>query len=513
MEFTNRVKEFFGFKERPQFEQTAPATWPNYPLLTPWVFNRDNAIDYKAEVGDLSSSSLVMAVVNWTGTQLTEAPVVVQKPAKNNVLEIDLGNPAADILANPNPFDIFDNYCGVMSLDWWIPGNHFWYLARNGAGQVVELWYLPSFMVEPRWPNDGRSPEVPAGTKDAFITHYQYSVPGVDPVLYPASDILHIKRSIDPLNRRKGIGAFGPVVREIFGDNAIGNLTATLMKNMGMVPYVISPKEQQSLTPTEAEAVKEKFILKTQGPNVGQPIVNAIPMDITKLGLNPSELDLSKLRMIPESRVAAVTGIPAAMLQFMVGLENGTSYASYKEARQQGYESVVIPIQRTIARQLTKQLLPEFDRTKGAVYAFDITQVRVLQEDRDSLYKRAVLALSQGGLSRNEFARSLGKEAPDKEEIFYVPNNVTPMTQDLIEQTAAEKPEPPVAAPVVDPNALSKFADMDRMMEEMEEEMKGFTPSSEEEPKRVHIGYKLKNVEGVPADTTVEITVNRKDDK
>jgi len=479
MEFLNKVQNLFSFKgDRPKFDKSP--SWENsWQWLTPRLFNTGATIDYRGEVGPLEDSSLVMAVVNWTGTQFTEAPPVVQKPAKEGSHETVVGHEATELLLRPNPHTIFEDYCGVMSLDWWIVGNHYWYKVRDGSGKVIELWYLPSYMVEPRWPDDGASPPVPnEGNLDSFISHYEYTVPGSDPVLYPAADIIHFKRFVDPTNRRKGIGAFGSVIREIYGDNAVGAFTATLMRNMGMVPYLLSPKETGvSITETAANAIKDNWLAKTRGANIGLPMVNAIPLQVDKLGLNPEELDLSKLRMIPESRVAAVTGIPAAMLQFMVGLENGTSFAAYREARQQGYESVVIPIQRIMARQLTAQLLPEFDKTKGSRIYFDTSQVRVLQEDRDALYKRAVLALSAGGISRNQFAASLNKPLPDKEEIFYVPNTVKPMTQELIEETAGEIPEPPPPAPVVDPNALAKFADMERMFEALETEMKGFAPN------------------------------------
>lgn len=468
-----KIQHFFGFKgdQPPKYDQGLyRPTWHR-----PWIINRDVSIDYRTEVGKLDDSSLVMAVVNWTGTQLPEAPPVVEHPGPDNAMEVDWGNPAADILRRPNRHHVWADYCGAIALSWWVDGNVYFYKVRDATGKVIELWYLPHFLVEPRWPNDGRGPEVPlAGNPDPFLSHYQYNVPGSEPVLYEANDIVHVKRFVDVCDPRRGIGAFGAVVREIYGDNAVAAFSATLMRNMGMVPYLLAPKESGvTINETEANAIKDSWLSKTRGANIGLPVVNTIPLEVTKLGLNPDELDLSKLRMIPESRIAAVTGIPAAMLQFMVGLENGTSFAAYREARQQGYESVIIPIQAAIAEHLTWQLLPDFDKTVGARYAFDVSQVRVLQEDRDALYKRAVLALQAGGISRNQFAASLSKPPPDKEEIFYVPNTVTPMTQELIEETAKEVPEPP-PAPVVDPNALAKFADMERMFEELETQMKGF---------------------------------------
>lgn len=470
----------FKSADRPDFGQSYAHnslgdTW----RFTGWGWNKwKGGIDYTAEVGSLDESSLVMAVVNWTGTQLPEAPPVVQKPGKDGALEPDWGNPVADLIRRPSPFFTWGNLCLPISLSWWVDGNIYLKKVRAVGNQVVELWYLPHFMVEPRWPGDGRAPEVPTSGKNkatnGFLSHYEYKVPGKTPELINVADMIHLKRGMNLADPRRGIGAFDSVIREIYGDNAVATFSATLMKNMGMVPYLLSPKENDvSLGEPEAEAIKEKWLQRTTGANIGMPIVNAIPLEVTKLGFNPQELDLSKLRMIPESRIAAVTGIPAAMLQFMVGLENGTSFAAYREARQQGYESVIIPIQSDIAEQLSWQLVTEIDKTPGAKLIFDTSNVRVLQEDRDSLYKRAVDALRNGGTSRNQFMASLGKPPVDKEEIYYVPSMSTPMTAEKIAEVAANmEPAPEPAA--IDPASLAKFLEMERMFEGLESQMKNF---------------------------------------
>lgn len=446
-----------------------------------WGWNRSRwgtDIDYAGEVGRLDSSSLVMAVVNWTATQLPEAQPVVQRPGKDGALEPDWGNPAADIIRRPNPFTVWADDCGALSVSWWIDGNVYFYKVRDVAGQVQELWYLPHFLVQERFPGDGKTPEVPTTgpnrAQNGYLSHYEYRVPGKAPVLYPISDILHIKRGKDLNNPRRGIGAFDSVIREIYGDNKAALFAATILKNMGIVVPIMSPKDKEvQIDLAKANELKEQWIRGTTGDNVGKPIIQTIPVDVTKFAFSPQELDLKELRKVPESRIAAVTGIPAAMLQFLVGLENGTSFAAYAEARRQGYESVVIPIQSAIAEQLTWQLLPDFDKTPGAKFIFDTSNVRVLQEDRDALYRRATLALGSGGISRNQFAASLSKPPPDKEEIFYVPAMVTPMTQERIEETASGEVEAP---PPPDPTMteIAKMADIDRAIAYLNEQADRF---------------------------------------
>lgn len=456
-------------------------TYPDIPYrYSPWSRHRTTQIDYKSEVGNLDSSSLVMAVVNLTSTQLPEAQPVVQQPGEKNAYETIWGHEACDLIRRPNPFTTWAEDCAVLSLSLWIDGNFHWYKQRDNQGRVIALWYLPCHLMKTRWPGDGGDPVVPTTgpnkAENDYLSHYQYSIPGKAPVLYKQSDVVHLKRGKNPDNPRNGWGAFGPVISEVYGDNKAALFTATILRNMGIVVPMLSPKgEGVTISETAALSLKEKWVQQTTGDNVGIPIVATLPIEPHKFAFSPQELDLKELRKVPESRIAAITGIPAAMLQFLVGLENGTSYAAYREARMQCYESVIIPIQTALAEQLTWQLLPEFEAPKGARLTFDVSTVRVLQEDRDALYRRTTSALSSGGITVNQFLASLGKPTVDGMDIHFVPSLATPMTTErLIEKANEEPAEPLEPVSPVDAAALAKFAELERWFEGLEAQMKGF---------------------------------------
>src|ERR1044071_5967081 len=72
--------------ERPNFGQGSYSSWSSS-----WNWNRRPDINYRGELGDLSGSSLVMAVVNWTGINLAEALPVVFYPDGKGVPQIDPG--------------------------------------------------------------------------------------------------------------------------------------------------------------------------------------------------------------------------------------------------------------------------------------------------------------------------------------------------------------------------------------------------------------------------------------
>lgn len=456
--------------ERPDFGRAqgwSDYHWTSWPSAT--------ATSRRQDLGRLDGSSLVMAVANYTGISLAEALPVVTKPDGKGAQQVDAQHPGADLIRRPNPFSIWADYCLVLGFEWWM-GNFYLKKVRNIAGQVVELWHIPNHLVEPRWPGDGGNPAVPLDEADnTFLTHYQYNQPGKASVLIKRADIVHIKRGVCADNPRKGAGVWDGVLEELYGDNAVARFSAQIMKNMGMVQYLLSPKEGASVTPEQAMHIKQRWIQLSTGENANTPMVNPVPIDAVKLGFSPDELDLSKLRNVPESRIAGVTGIPAIVLQYIVGLEHGHYGAAYEQARQQGYENVIIPIQNHLSEDLTWQVLPDIDSTPGARFGFDITKVRVLQEDRDALYRRESEALRSGGLTFDQYLVSLGKEPLGEPlgSVRLIPSTSTPMTPDKLAQLAADMTPKPEPQPI-DPASLAKFADMDRMMQAMESQMQEF---------------------------------------
>jgi hypothetical protein len=435
-----------------------------------------SAVDYRREVGALDGHSLVACVFNYTGTRLPEARPVIRRVNKAGDVAIDPLHPLAQLIRRPNKHHVWANYSHAASVDWWVDGGVRFKKVRSITGQVVELWHIPHYLIRPRWPGDNGSPPVPreAGL-DPFISHYQFDVPGKAPELWPAADVLHLKRGPLMENRRTR-SPLEPLVKELYGDDKMAQFTAAIMRNMGIQVPVISPKDKEvRVDATKAAAMKESWLRKTTGDRAGEPIVLSEPIDFEKVGFSPKELDLSMLRLIPESRVAAVLQIPATTLGLLVGLQNGTSYASSEQARQQGYEEVIIPLQTTWAEEINWQLKPEFDDLDDAEFWFDTSNVRVLEEDKDALVKRESEVFRSGGSTIDQYFTAIGKKpvGPPLGDIRMVPGLSTPMSPERLIAMATEVQPKPEPQPI-DPASLAKFADLERWFEGLEQQMKGF---------------------------------------
>lgn len=479
-----KLAQFLGYKsalseQRPSY---AVSNWfNNYPRWTRWFRRPDTQINYADEVGPMPESSLFAAVVNFVGTCLAEPnPAIATETEGGDDKKFDYKHAVIKMIRRPNPYFIWADYCQALAAALFDDGNCYFKKVRSAGGKVIEFWYLPYMLVEPRFPGDRKSPAIDENDVEEgreFLSHYQYNRPnGLTPILYPARDIIHIKRGVNDDFPQKGVGVFRPLVREVYGDNAAALFTATIMRNMGWVRHIISPKSDKDgsgfIDETQAKAIKEGFQRQTTGDAAGGALINSIPVDVKEMSFSPSELDLSGMRKMFESRVAAVTGIPAPVLQFLVGQENGTSYASYEQARKQAYESCIIPLLAHLQEDFTFQLLSEFDAKDNQYVEFNVDEVRVMQEGEDTAHKRATDDFKSGAVTVDEYRSDIGKKPVGGElgKLYFVPSLVSPQTA---EQLLAE-PDPNQPAPAsIDP-ALAKLVDMDAYLQSLERQMASF---------------------------------------
>ncbi len=367
----------------------------------------NTSVDYKSETGDLTQNRLIMAAVNFMGRTLPEAALEVVQMKPDGTNKVVFNHPLAKLFARPNKFMAGDLLWKSLGLSWIISGNVYFYKVRNKLGEVIELWYLPHFAVEPRWSGNN------------FIDYYAYSADGREYQLKP-SDVIHLRNGIDPHNTRMGLSDIASALREIYTDNEAANFSALLMKNSGVPPFALVPKADiTGLKQDDVARLQNAFQRKISGDERGKPAVSTRAFDIVKTGFSPEELDLSALRRLPEETIASLIGIPAIVLQFGAGLERST-YSNYAEAREAAYESVIVPLWRYIAAELSAQLLPDYEKSERLEVYFNTSKVRVLQDDENKLYIRVGTAYRNGFIRRSEARSKTGYPVEADDEVYFV---------------------------------------------------------------------------------------------
>lgn len=389
-----------------------------------WGFLGGTNFDYAGAVGRTAhQNSAVVAVVGWIARNFPEAPVRIVRLNASPAQTGDAYIPSSAtglgamlrLLEHPNNW-----YSGVLQwmatlVDWCFTGNAYWIKVRNpNTGRVEQVWWAPSWMMEPRWDPD---------RDDQFIGWYEYSVEG-NLYGYRPEDVVHFRDGIDPYNTRKGLSRLGSLMREIYTDDEASNMTASLMRNLGVPGVVISPANTTGPMGriADPEQVKDTFMEKFSGDKRGEPMVMSTPTEIKVLSWSPQQMDLRSLRKIPEERISAVYGVAAIVAGLGAGLDRST-FNNFEEARKAAYTEAIIPAQRLFAAELEVQLLPEYGNTDGTDVFFDWKMATAMQENAGDVWKRYSDAAVKGLLTRGAFKRAVGEPLQADDDVYIIPNN------------------------------------------------------------------------------------------
>jgi HK97 family phage portal protein len=385
----------------------AAATAMTFTGSAPWapLFLGRTNFDYRKHVRDGRHNSIVISCLNWVMRTFPEAPL--------EVLDLDeeeiVGHEMVSLIETPNDFYSGETLWQATVADYNADGNAYWIKIRNGYGEPIQLWWAPSSMMEPRWSNDGST----------YITHYEYSPNGVPRRIEP-DDVVHFRFGLDPENVRKGLSPLKSLLREIFTDDEAANFSASVLRNLGVPGVIISPaSEDVMVLEDDSEAIKAGYKETFSGDNVGEPMVLSGPAAVNVVSWSPEQMSMELLRRVPEERISGAMGVPAIVAGLGAGLDRST-FANMAEARDMAYESNIAPTQRVFASTIKTQLLREWEPNLDEhLVRFDLTRVRVLQEDQNALWERVNTGV-QGGWLTVARAKQLVGETPDPADAVYL---------------------------------------------------------------------------------------------
>jgi HK97 family phage portal protein len=392
------------------------------------------------EIGDGTANSAVVACLNVLATSFAEPMLqVVKRDQKFGDREVDYKHPVAELYRRPNEFmsaSLLSHYI-VISIS--AHGDAFIYKNRNSQGKVVGLVPLMPELVSVR------------GNESKLITHYEYFAHGSssgEPMKIKNEDVIHIRQGIDPNDHRRGHAPLKSILRELIGDEAAGQYASALLTNLAVPGVVLSPRNDAMGGPTreEAEAIAQSYKQKFGGANRGSPMVLSGSMAVEVVSFSPDQMKLQELRRLPEERVSAVLGVPAILAGLGAGLDAAT-YNNTAELREFFTEQKLVPLWKTVANELTHQLLiPDFN-DPSLMCDYDVMNVRALQTDMDALYKRVNMGVSGGWITIGEARKVVGLDVDDRHEVYLRPLNMLQVPADgsepIVEESNEESDEEP----------------------------------------------------------------------
>ena len=168
----------------------------------------------------------------------------------------------------------------------------------------------------------------------------------------------------NPANPWLGVSPLAALAPEIWINREATRMTAALLKNMGQVGIAVIAKPLEGgdqISEDDAKAMKKYLREAYSGSNRGDSMFIEFPAEIHGGELvDPDMMHPKTIFDYVQEMVCSIYRLPAAVLQFGVGLEAATQNATMVQLEKQAWETGILPVQWALASQIGRQLLPSF---------------------------------------------------------------------------------------------------------------------------------------------------------
>ena len=375
-----------------------------------WWWTPAGAMRQISDVKDGSANSITQASLIALTDAFSEAPVQVVQEVEDGQEEAVIGHPLPALIDRPNPFMTSDLLWHYYMWSTRIEGNAYLFKARaEFSKEVLELWPLRPDLVEPHTPDND---------PNAFIDYFSYRPRGMEQKI-PVEDIVHLRIGLDPTNHRKGYGPIKAVLKEVLADEEASRFATALLSNMAIPGVFLAPKEGE-IGPDKDQAIAIKAgWQETFGKDrQGEPLVSDSPLVPTIVAFSPEQMDFKTLRRVPEERITAVLRVPAIIAGMGSGLEATSGQAESNTLLKFFTQTTIKTDWRRVGRQLTWNLLPDFNPSPGQRVEFDLGEVGALQENQGDIFTRADQGVRSGWLTVAEGKRMVGIEPKPTDDVY-----------------------------------------------------------------------------------------------
>lgn len=299
-------------------------------------------------------------------------------------------HPFMRVLERPNP--ILDKSGLYLLTITYLQGTGqaYWHKHFNPAGELTELWPLPSQYVTPIY------------GEGTIIDEYELRM-GRAVKTFPREDIAHF-RIPSPLDTISGFGNLRGILESAELDIRMIEYERAVFDNMAVPDILISAKGDTA--PQQLEALRDEWEQEYKGhTRRGKAAAVPFPIDVTQLSFKNRDLEFDKGKIAIRDKIAAGFGVPIPILT-----STSTTFSNMDIGVQLWMRNKIQPLLVLLASTINHDIMPHYNPTAEDVgkdkvpertpwfIAFD----NPVPEDLTSQNERDVADLGAGVVIINE---------------------------------------------------------------------------------------------------------------
>lgn len=340
----------------------------------------------------------------WRAQKLAEAPLmVVEEDQDDGSEEWISDHELAPVLDMPNPdFDMGDLIERTSRyLD--NEAEALWTIDRDRADRLARLTPFSRSEFEVKRTADRIYGEFVVTTANGKKT-------------FPADQVVYFRDGVDGWNDR-GRSRLDHAMHWLrLGEKARATVR-DLLNNSVWPSLVHVPDAAWNPTKENLDRLQEDLNDYGMPGNQGKAIALIGGGNVTQLSARIRDLVPTEVLDRVESIVAAVSGVPAVVLQFQIGLEN-SPWSNMPTARRMAYDDTIAPTWRKWERLITRQLLRLVDEDTTHFVRFDKSKVSALAIDRVEAATIASMMGTQASLNERRDVLGLEPSTDPKADII-----------------------------------------------------------------------------------------------
>lgn len=387
-------------------------------LVQPWQDGKAQLSDAKyltyATEG-YQKNELVFACIEELSTSAAEPRMMLRRQRSEEW--IHEGHRLLALLERPNPFMDRYEFWATVIMHRSLAGNAYALIARSTTGVPLELWLL----------RPDRVRIVPS--RSDYIQRYEYDAGNGQIVPLPVEDVIHF-RTRNPINEWYGQPPLMAAAGRIDIDNYMKDLVKTAFQRRGVPAAVLASKNK---LPDDLKKEIKDRLAGFAGPAGwhGTLVLDQTEATYTPITMNfgASGLVIPELDAISEARIAMVFQVPLGLVGAKLGM-NSSSYANRKSDRESFWDETLSPLYKSLQGPINLRLTPNFPDVREV--AFDLSDVRALQEDIDKVHARERANLMSGGITIEEFRAATGRLEAATTGTYLIPGNMVPVPAQLV---------------------------------------------------------------------------------